>query len=257
MIFQNYNASSGADNTVWKNAMNDTETNHPFYVYIGQRLRERRKLLKMSQMQLASMMGFSYQQIQKYETGASQVPLNRLLQFARIMNVPLAYFYEGARLDNEMGASVPSDIIQRVRTTPLRVLLVEDSPADIILFRKALMACSELVDLHVVHDGENAMFYVQNHRHKFGKDAPDLVMLDLSLPKISGLQVLKSMKNNQETAAIPVVILTNSISSKDMLEAYRNGVAGFIQKSLAIEEYMDAIETTMRYWSRTVVLPMA
>lgn len=233
-----------------------SELNNSVYVYVGQKIRERRKLLKLSQSQLAEMMGFSYQQMQKYETGASQASISKLLQFAQILNVPPLYFYEGAKLDDEIGKGITSDVIQKSRTEPLHVLLVEDSPADVILFRKALSACSEQVDLHVIHDAETVKDFLQNHSAKFGKAAPDLVILDLSLPKITGLQLLKSIKSNAETVALPVVILTNSISKKEMQEAYRNGAAGFIQKSVDMEQYMEAIETAMRYWSKAVALPV-
>lgn len=232
------------------------EPHHSVYTYVGQRIRERRKLLKMSQTQLAQMMGFSYQQMQKYETGASQVSLSKLLQFAKILNVPPLFFYEGAKLDDEIGEGIASDIIQKTRTETLHVLLVEDSPADVILFRKALSVCSEQVDLHVIHDSETVGDFLQNHHEKHGKAMPDLIILDLSLPKITGLQLLKSIKSNSETAELPVIILTNSISKKEMREAYRSGAAGFIQKSVDMEQYMESIETVMRYWAKTVSLPV-
>lgn len=225
------------------------------YSYVGQRIRERRKLLKMSQGQLAEMMGFSYQQMQKYETGASQVSVSKMLQFAKILNVPATYFYEGAKLDDEIGKAIPTDIIQKSRTNPLNVLLVEDSPADVILFRKALSACSEQVDLNVIHDSESVSDFLHNHQTKYGKPMPDLVILDLSMPKITGLQLLKSIKINSETVILPVLILTNSVSKKEMQEAYRLGAAGFIQKSVDMEQFMETIEITMSYWSKAVALP--
>ena len=225
------------------------------YVFVGQRIRERRKLLKLSQTQLAELMGFSYQQMQKYETGVSQLSVSKMLQFAKILNVPPIFFYNGAKLDDESGKGIENDIIQKSRTEPLHVLLVEDSSADVILFRKALNACSEQVDLHVIHDSETVGDFLKNHRIKFGKPTPDLVILDLSLPKITGLQLLKSIKNNSETSELPVIILTNSISKKEMQEAYRTGAAGFIQKSVDMEQYMESIETAMRYWGKAVALP--
>ena len=231
------------------------ETAPSVYAFIGQRIRERRKLLRLSQGQLADMMGFSYQQMQKYESGNSQASVGKLLQFARILNVPAAYFYEGAILGEEIGTSLPSDIIQKDRSQPLRVLLVEDGPADVILFRKALAACSEQVDLHVIHDAETVGDFLQNHESKYGKPAPDLAVLDLSLPKITGLQLLKSIKNNAATVALPVIILTNSISKREMQEAYRCGAAGFLQKSVDMEQYMESIEAAMQYWAKAVALP--
>lgn len=225
------------------------------YQFVGQRIRERRKTLQMSQTELADRMGFSYQQMQKYEAGQSQASVSRLLQFAKVLNVPPAYFYEGAKLEDEVGKAIPTDVIQKHRTLPLHVLLVEDNPADVILFRKALSACSEQVDLYVIHTPETVGDYLQNHESKYGKSAPELVILDLSLPKITGLKLLKAIKGNSATVEIPVVILTNSISKKEMQEAYRSGASGFIQKSVDMEQYMESIETVMRYWAKAVALP--
>lgn len=228
---------------------------HSVYAFVGQRIRERRQALKLSQVQLAEMMGFSYQQMQKYESGTSQASVSRLLQFAEILGVPASYFYDGAKLDCGIGKAIPSDVIQRTRSTPLNVLLVEDNPADVLLFRKALSACSEQVELYIIHKPETVGDYLQNYETKYGKSTPELIILDLSLPKITGLQLLKSIKNNSATQELPVIILTNSISKKEMQEAYRNGASGFVQKSVDMEVYMDTIETAMRYWSKAVALP--
>lgn len=225
------------------------------YTFVGQRIRDRRKLLRLSQGQLAEMMGFSYQQMQKYESGASQASIGKILQFAKILNVPAEYFYEGVKIDDDIGEGVITDIIQKIRSAPLHVLLVEDSSADVILFRKALSSCSEQVDMHVIHDAEAVSDYLQNHEVKFAKPMPDLVILDLSMPKITGLQLLKSIKSNTATMGLPVIILTNSISKKEMQEAYRLGASGFIQKSVDMEQYMEAIEMAMQYWAKAVALP--
>jgi len=228
---------------------------HSVYSYVGQRIRERRKVLRLSQIDLARMMGFSYQQMQKYETGTSHATVSRLLQFANVLNVPATYFYEGAKLNDALGNAIQSDTIKQNRTTPLHVLLVEDNPADVILFRKALSTLSEQIDLHVIHKAETVSDYLQNYESKYGKSAPELVILDLSLPKIHGLQLLKNIKNNSATISLPVIMLTNSVSRKEMEDAYRYGASGFIQKSVDMGQYMDAIETAMRYWAKAVALP--
>lgn len=235
--------------------MLQSEPYHSVYSYIGQRIRERRKRLKLSQAQLAELMGFSYQQMQKYEMGTSQASVSKLLQFARILNVPPVYFYEGAKLDDAIGEGIHNDIIQPYRTKPLQVLLVENSSADVIAFRRALSACSQQVDLHVIHDPEMVGDFLRNHERKYGKPMPDILLLDITLPKISGIALLKSIKSNATTARLPVIILTNSVSKKDMEEAYRHHAAGFIQKSMDMQRYIEIIEMTMRYWSHAVVLP--
>lgn len=237
--------------------MNFSEQHKLIYVFIGQRIKERRKLLNLNQSELAEMMGFSYQQMQKYETGASHVSAGKLLLFAKILNVPPSYFYEGLNLQDAVGGRLDNQIIQKAREEPLRILLVEDSPADVILFNKALDACSERAEVHVIHDSEQVMDFLQNHERRFGQRAPDIVILDLSLPKLNGMALLKVIKKNQKTMEIPVIVLTNSISVKDMMESYREGAAGFIQKSVELEDYTESLDVVVKYWSKIVALPCA
>ena len=227
------------------------------YAYIGQRIRERRKLLKLSQTDLAELMGFSYQQMQKYETGTSHVSAGKLLIFAKILNVPANYFYEGIRLDETIGTRISPTVIQKTRTKAFSILLVEDNPADVILFKKALDEREDPVDIHALHDADSAMDFLQNHEVRFNQALPDLIVLDLSLPKLCGLELLKLIKRQSKLLKLPVVILTNSINMMDMTEAYRLGAAGFIQKSVDLNEYVESMKTLVKYWSRVVALPCA
>ena len=235
--------------------MNIAEHKESTYAYIGQRIRERRKLLKLSQSELAELMGFSYQQMQKYETGVSHVSAGKLLLFAKILNVPPNYFYEGLNLEESIGESLDSSVIHKPRAKAFRILLIEDNPADVILFKKAMNECEGTVDVHSFHDADAAMDFLQNHEAKFSQKLPDLIMLDLSLPKMNGLALLKIIKKNSRLQEIPIVVLTNSISMGDMMEAYRLGAAGFIQKSVELNEYMDCMSVVVKYWSKVVALP--
>lgn len=235
--------------------MNTAEKIKPVNSYIGQRIKERRKLLKINQSLLAELLGISYQQIQKYENGSNQISVSRLLEFSRILNVSPEFFYDGVKLTDTIGKQIESDIIKSARTEPLRLLLIEDHPGDVILFKTALSDIGGEVDFHVIHDSEQVMDYLQNYDTKYGKHLPDLIVLDLSMPQLSGLQLLRLIKNNSQTGSIPVLILTNSISKKDMQEAYNLGAAGFVRKCIEIDGYKDSIDTLIRYWSKVVALP--
>jgi CheY-like chemotaxis protein len=237
--------------------MNITEHQDQIYAYVGQRIRDRRKLLKLNQTELAELMGFSYQQMQKYETGASHVSAGKLLLFAKILNVPPNYFYDGIKLEETIGKRIEATVIQKIRTRAFRILLVEDNPADVILFKKALNENKEPVDVQAVHAAETVIDLLQNHDTKFDQKLPDLVVLDLSLPKLGGLDLLKSIKKHPILLGLPVVILTNSINISDMVEAYRLGAAGFIQKSVDMEEYIECMQHIVNYWSKAVALPCA
>ncbi len=235
--------------------MNISERQQTVYAYIGQRIRERRKLLNLSQTELAKLMGFSYQQMQKYETGASHMSAGKLLLFAKILNVPPNYFYEGLNLQESVGTQIAARVIQKKRDKPFQIMLVEDNPADVILFREVLTECEGPIDVHSFHDADSAMEYLYNRVLKLNQPHPDLVVLDLSLPKAGGMGLLKEIKKRPQFAGMPVIVLTNSISMGDMEEVYRLGAAGFIQKAVELKEYMSSMAIVVKYWSKIVALP--
>ena len=225
------------------------------YRHVGLRLKERRRLLNMSQGKLAELAGISYQQVQKYEGGQSQLSLGRMIQFARLLNVSPDYFYEGAPTET-IGVPVDSDVIDRSKTRPLNILLVEDNPADAILFDRATSGYKNEIRVYCLNDPELTMDYFNNHQSKYGQGAPDLLVIDLNMPKMNGLQLLKELKGNSQTMATPAVVLTHSISRKEMMEAYRLGASGFIQKVMDLDEYRQSVEIMVRYWQQAVALPV-
>lgn len=235
--------------------MEATDIQRSVYTYIGQRIRDRRKFLKMNQAQLAEVIGVSYQQVQKYENGSSQLSVSKLLQVASALQVSPVYFYEGVPVEECFGSTTTPDRIKRLRTEPFHILLVEDNPGDVILFRRAVKACDESAVIHSIYDPEMVIDYLCNAPTKYGRQQPDIVVLDLALPKIAGMKLLELIKKNSLITDIPVLILTNSLSMNEMREAYRLGAAGFIQKSVELGDYNRAIEAATRYWSQAVALP--
>jgi CheY-like chemotaxis protein len=240
---------------VGRKMMNHKTQQKTLYAHIGQRIRERRKLLRLNQSQLAEMMGFSYQQMQKYENGMSELSAGKLLLFAKNLNVPPHYFYENISLEESIGKAVKSDIIQTTRTRPLRLLLADDNLSDAILVQKMLMQCAEPTIFSTVHDGEAVLEHCQRQGKSSTFSCPDVVMMELSLPKVGGIEILKALKKHPKTQSLPVIILTHSISVREMTEAYKYGAAGFIQKSVQTEDAIQAMESLLCYWGRTVVLP--
>jgi len=224
------------------------------YQQAGRRIKERRKALNISQTKMAEMLDISYQQVQKYENGLNQLSLGRLLQFASALNVPPDYFYEGITIDAGIGESIESDVISRNRTRPLGIMLIEDSPADALLFERALQPYREDVALKCVSDTEKVMEHLKNETSQ--GDHTDIIILDLNLPKINGVDLLKSLKSNSQTAQIPVIIFTNSISRREMAECYSLGCSGFVQKSFEFEDYKASVDSIIKYWLRTAALPL-
>jgi len=227
------------------------KTGEDFERIVSLRIKERRLARGLSQAHLAEALGISPQQFQKYETGKNHLTIIRISQIAEVLGVPAAYFFENIHSD-----LLPSeDAIPKPLTRPLRILLVEDSPSDTLLFARATEGISENVDIHCISDTETVNDFLRHHTDKYARPSPDIVVLDLSMPKINGLQLLKQIKSNRESAALPVIILTNSISKKEMQQAYAIGASGFIQKSLRMDSFKDSIRAMVEYWSKIVILP--
>ena len=224
--------------------------------FVGNKIKERRKTLKLSQSKLAELMGLSYQQIQKYESGTNKVTVKRLMQLANVMNVPATYFYEGVKLEEDaIGEAIDSDVLRTDRTNPINILLVEDNASDEILLRKAVEDCGEQANIHSISDPEQVIDYLKNYSSKFGHSKPDLIFLDLNMPKIDGKSLLKMIKKDRDILDTPIIILSNSINANDMTEIYKHQACSFIPKSVDYDDFSECIATTVRYWSKVVVLP--
>jgi len=131
------------------------------------------------------------------------------------------------------------------------ILLVEDSQNDIDLTLYALREENLANNIFVVRDGKEALDYLFC-RDAFAKRSfdhpPKLVLLDLKLPKVDGLQVLKHLKNDPRTRTIPVVIMTSSSEERDLVEGYNLGVNSYIQKPVDFEQFRKTVKTLGLYW---------
>lgn len=223
--------------------------------YVGNKIRERRKLLKLNQTELATLLGISYQQVQKYESGATPLMLARLMQLAKILNVHPHYFYDGAPTQELEGATPPSDVITKNRNRFLQIFLIEDNSSDEILFKNAVEQSGISADIFSMQQPDRVLDFLRHHESKYGRPRPDVIVLDLNLPKMNGMELLKLVKNNPSLADIPVIILTNSIRASEMQECYRLHGSGFIQKSIDFDEFCADIASAMKYWAKTVILP--
>ena len=146
----------------------------------------------------------------------------------------------------------------RTRPKSALILLVEDDPDDQELTRRALRGSKLRNELRVVEDGEQALDYLYR-RGEFAdpKSAPrpDLILLDLNLPKIDGRAVLETIKHERHLRRIPVVILTTSSQEEDILRTYDLGVNSYITKPLHMRGFVKVIRDLERYWFELVVLP--
>jgi|SRR5690348_14708729 len=133
----------------------------------------------------------------------------------------------------------------------VEILLVEDNPDDLELALHALRREKLANEIEIARDGEQALDFIfcrASYAQRDCSHQPRLILLDLKLPKVDGLQVLRELKNDRRTQSIPVVILTSSKEEKDLVEGYRLGVNSYIQKPVDFEQFRKAIKTVGLYW---------
>jgi len=136
-----------------------------------------------------------------------------------------------------------------------RVLLVEDNEADVRLTREALREAGDSVRLSSVGDGELALAYLRRDRGYEDVSRPDLVLLDLNLPRKNGLEVLEEMRADPELASIPVIMLTTSSAEHDVVACYSRGANCFVVKPLELDEFMELIDSIRDFWLGVARLP--
>jgi two-component system, response regulator len=140
-----------------------------------------------------------------------------------------------------------------VATNEIEILLVEDSPADVELTLHALRNVTLATHIHVARDGEEALDFLFGngvHGDRFLEHTPKLVMLDLKLPKVDGLEVLRAIKGEIRAKGIPVVVLTSSKEEKDLVNSYQLGVNSYIQKPIDFEQFQATVAHVGYYWLR-------
>jgi two-component system response regulator len=131
------------------------------------------------------------------------------------------------------------------------ILLVEDNPADVKLTLHALRGEQLCNHIDVAADGEEALDYLFHrgaHNGRPAADMPRLILLDLKLPKVDGLEVLRQIKADPRTKTIPVVILTSSTEERDLVEGYRLGVNSYIQKPVDFAQFRETVKQVGLYW---------
>jgi two-component system response regulator len=135
------------------------------------------------------------------------------------------------------------------------ILLVEDSPADVLLTREALSDSKLLVELHVVENGMQAMEFLRHNGPYSEAPTPDLVLLDLNLPLKDGREVLAEVKVDPHLRSIPVVVLTTSQAEEDVLRAYGLHANCYITKPVDFEGFVNVVRSIQQFWFSIVTLP--
>ncbi len=139
---------------------------------------------------------------------------------------------------------------------PIDILLVEDNPADVRLTVEALKEGKIYNNLHVVTDGVEAIAYLRRQGKYANAVRPDLIILDLNLPKKDGREVLKEIKNDDSLKTIPVVILTVSKSEEDIIKSYNLHANCYITKPVDLSQFINVVKSIEDFWITTARLPM-
>jgi two-component system, response regulator len=138
-----------------------------------------------------------------------------------------------------------------MRAEEIEILLVEDSSADAELTLHALRKNALINRVHVVQDGEEALnflFCLGVYQGRAGQPLPQLILLDLKLPKVDGLSVLRTLKEDRRTRWIPVIVLTSSKEERDLTASYDLGVNSYIQKPVDFDQFRETVRTLALYW---------
>jgi CheY-like chemotaxis protein len=136
-----------------------------------------------------------------------------------------------------------------------QILLVEDNPADVRLTQEALRELQVKHRLQVAEDGLSAVNYLSNMAGDAALIRPDIIILDLNLPRMNGLEVLAIIKSNDALKSIPVIVMSSSTSDKDVSSAYSLNANCYTKKPLEIDQFINVMESIRRFWLETVVLP--
>lgn len=142
-----------------------------------------------------------------------------------------------------------------VRKRPVHILLIEDNPGDVRLTQEAFKEGQMDITMSVVMDGVEAVKFLKQEDEYAESPVPDLILLDLNLPKMDGREVLEVIKSSEALKRIPVVVLTTSNAEQDILKSYNLHVNCYINKPVDFDKFFDIIQKIEDFWLSTAVLP--
>jgi two-component system, chemotaxis family, response regulator Rcp1 len=138
---------------------------------------------------------------------------------------------------------------------PIQILLVEDSPGDIRLTQEAFRDANPSLQLHVANDGVEAMAFLRNQGAYSGAPRPDMILLDLNMPRMDGRQVLAHIKADDDLKTIPTVILTTSDAETDIVNSYQLQANCYLSKPVHLEAFESLVKSINDFWLTRVKLP--
>ncbi len=206
-------------------------------------IRKQRVQLGLNQAQLAERSGLHRSYVSEVERGTQNITIDTLTRLADALETSVLSLIESANENSKLISKT------------IDILLVEDNEADIYILQHSLKALKQLTRLHVVRDGKEAMDYLSKVKRGSDSPLPELILLDLHLPKKSGHEVLAAIKSDDEFKQVPVVILTTSSDRADIERSYDLQANTVITKPVNQKEFQEAISLLIEYWFVVAKVP--
>lgn len=143
----------------------------------------------------------------------------------------------------------------KIKNKMAEILLIEDNPGDVRLTKEALKVGKIINHLTTISDGEDAIKYLQGKSGADKNSLPDLILLDLNLPKVSGREILDKIKSDEHLKHIPVIILTTSKSEEDILKSYQSHANCYITKPVDYDQFIEVVRKMEDFWFTIVKIP--
>jgi CheY-like chemotaxis protein len=229
--------------------------NIKLYKYIASRLREKRKKVGFKLAYMSTQIGISIKQLQEYERAEAKISASRLYQIARVLGVNPNYFFEGFDDFEKHTTLLLQTHIRPDRLRMLNILLIEDDESDVFLTRKAFQNSSINTEILVMNKSLDVFNFLKNKMTDISFPRPDIILLDLNLPKKDGISILRNIKQDPNMADIPVVILSDSTSPELVAKCYKAYASGYICKPFDFNVLANHIDIFAQYWAQAVVLP--
>jgi chemotaxis family two-component system response regulator Rcp1 len=139
-------------------------------------------------------------------------------------------------------------------THPSVILMIDDNPTDVLLIKEAFAFCKAGSEIHVAEDGVYALEFLKRQGQDLHAPRPDLILLDLNMPRKNGFEVLAELKADPELNTIPVIIYTSSVTKEDIKAAYNSHANGYIRKSVDFDECIKTAQSIKDFWFSTAIL---
>jgi CheY-like chemotaxis protein/DNA-binding XRE family transcriptional regulator len=217
-----------------------------FDKFVGEKLRAIRDLRHLTRSDLSEILSVSSSLIQQYENGSVRMPLSTVFILSNALNVSVGYFLDGAKEVIAKTKTANDAYVSLDTRRHLNILIIESNAAGQLMLIKAIEAIKTIkTALYAVHNAEAAINFLK----KPNTPKPNLILLNLNLPKLDGFDFIKTLNNHSKFKAIPIIVLTNSIKYSDLERCYQHGIAGYFIKDLDFSRLKTYIEASLHYWS--------